>query len=261
MRPKKSLGQNFLRDPKILQKIADAAQISKEDLVVEIGPGEGGLTECILKLADKVIAIEKDEQLVEFLNQKFQNQVESGELQIVSADVLGFDIEKNLETNYKLVGNIPYYITGSIFKKFLSAQNKPKSLTFIVQKEVAERIIAEDKKESVLSISVKAYGAPVYGGTIKAGSFYPAPKVDSAIISIRDVNTGYFDKYSVSEDAFFEILKQGFAHKRKYLTSNLKEIFDAEKIKTAFQSANLDEKIRSEDLQVEDWFKLARSLV
>lgn len=261
MRPKKSLGQNFLRDSKILQKIANAAHISKEDTVVEIGPGEGGLTQCILGLASKVIAIEKDQALVEHLNQKFKDQLESGKLQIISADILDFDIENNFDTNYKLLGNIPYYITGSIFKKFLGAQNKPESLTFLVQKEVAQRIIASDKKESVLSISVKAYGTPEYGGTIKAGSFYPAPKVDSAIISIQAINKGYFDTYNVAENDFFEILKQGFAHKRKYLLSNLKENFDKEKLKNAFQNTKLDERVRSEDLQVEEWFKLARSLI
>ncbi|MBN2094091.1 MAG: ribosomal RNA small subunit methyltransferase A [Candidatus Zambryskibacteria bacterium] len=277
MRIKKSLGQNFLRDEKILRKIADFAQIDKEDMVVEIGPGEGTLTKLLLERAKKVIAIEKDKKLAEKIREKFKYQISNNKLKIISGDILEpptgfFSIffeeksakrEKNLVGggSYKLVGNIPYYITGAIFKKFLQnppAGVQPESITFVVQKEVAKRIIAShsakasrDKhKESILSISIKAYGKPEYGGVIKAGSFYPKPKVDSAIIAIRDINKKKFKE--IDEKKFFEILKKGFAHKRKLLIKNL-----------GISEKNLKKigiypKARAEDLKIEDWFRLAK---
>src|SRR3989338_5698525 len=152
MKTKKSLGQNFLRDEKILRKIADFAQIEKGDTVVEVGPGEGTLTKFILEKAKRVIAVEKDELLAKFLQEKFKEEIKSSKLKILTGNIL--EIENLLKIaklkiparagggNYCLVGNIPYYITGEIFRKFLESENQPKSLTFVVQKEVAERIIA-----------------------------------------------------------------------------------------------------------------------
>ena len=171
---KKSLGQNFLRDRVILKKIADFAQIEKTDVVVEVGPGEGTLTEILLTKASKIIAIEKDENLAKKLENKFSQEIASNRLQIIVGDVLKvskgvFEMPRSQKTpldTYKLVGNIPYYITGTLFKKALESANPPKSITFVVQKEVAERIMARDRKtqpshkatagkESNLSISIK----------------------------------------------------------------------------------------------------------
>lgn len=262
MAPKKSLGQNFLRDKNILKKIVDFANLSKEDTVLEIGPGEGGLTEIILEQAGKVITVEKDELLVEKLQQKFATQIEQGSLQIICADVLDFDLNNyDLKPNsYKLIGNIPYYITGAIFKKFLQSDFQPVSLTFIVQKEVADRITARQGKEGILSISIKAYGRPETGGIIKAGSFYPVPKVDSAIISISNINKEFFTQHAVDENHFFEILKLGFAHPRKYTIGNLKEKFDSDLLKSVFEKNSIDVKIRPEDLKLQDWFQIAKHL-
>src|SRR3990167_9161346 len=248
-------GQNFLRDKRILKKIADFAQIEKEDTVVEVGSGEGTLTSFLLEKAKKVIAIEKDSDLALLLREKFKEEIKVGKLEVVEGDILDLEIQnifspqaqkctdifllknsscsaqsasqgiskladsKYFGKQYKLVGNIPYYITGALFKKALEAENPPKSITFVVQKEVAERILAKDGKESILSISIKVYGKPEFGGIIKAGSFYPKPKVDSAVISIRNINKENFK--NISETKFFEILKAGFAHKRKLLIRNL----------------------------------------
>lgn len=272
---KKSLGQNFLRDLKILKKIADFAEVKIGDTVVEVGPGEGGLTEILLQQAEKVIAIEKDSRMVEFLKEKFKLETKEGKLEIIEGDAL--EIENllkiaKLETrqnesfglaeNYTLVGNIPYYITGALFKKAFESEYPPKSLTFVVQKEVAERIMARDQKESILSISVKAYGEPKHGGIIKAGSFYPAPKVDSAILSIRGISKERFESAELEENKFFEILKAGFAHKRKLLLKNLEEVFtDKEKLKEIFMKCKLSEKVRAEDLKTEDWFCIAKEIV
>lgn len=297
--PKKSLGQNFLRDPKILKKIVDFAQIEKGDTVVEVGPGEGGLTEELLKQAKKVIAIEKDEGLAKKLEDKFRDQILNSRLKILVGDILELRAEslelegrnqknKNSELlapSYKLVGNIPYYITGALFKKFLETEQQPKSITFVIQKEVAERIVARNpnsakasrgkQKESILSISVKVYGEPKFGGVIRAGSFFPKPKVDSAILSIRNIKPitppnpplgkGREDQRAF-ETKFFEILKTGFAHKRKLLLRNLldakvsKGTFDTIKIKEVFRVCGLDEKARAENLRVEDWLALTQKL-
>ncbi len=289
-RHKKSLGQNFLRDPKILSKILDAAKITPEDTVLEIGPGEGTLTALLLKRAGRVLAVEKDEELVEKLKERFKKEIENGKLEIIEGDILeknviiepfevrrheneensskNFPVRENdifLQNGYILAGNIPYYITGEIFRKFLSGENQPKSLTFVIQREVAERIIARpvrhrhasgvaggDGKESVLSISVKAYGEPEYGGLIKAGSFSPRPKVDSAILSVRNINKEKFQ--NISEKPFFEVLKKGFAHKRKILAGNLgikPEILE---------KLGIPAKTRAENLSIDDWFRLAREI-
>ena len=263
MKTKKSLGQNFLRDEKILRKIADFAQIEKGDTVVEVGPGEGTLTKFILEKAGKVIAIEKDESLAEKLKERFK-EVKKERLEIIVGDILAYNLKTK---NHHLVGNIPYYITGEIFRKFLESENQPKSLTFVVQKEVAERIIARDGKESILSISIKAYGTPDYGGVIKAGSFVPRPKVDSAIISIRNIGKERFkgltplvpltlrgrQEKNTAEKEFFQILRTGFAHKRKLLIRNLNVSKDI------FIKAGIGDKARAEDLKVEDWFSIAKS--
>lgn len=248
--PKKSLGQNFLRDPKILKKIADFARIDKGDTVVEVGPGEGTLTSLLLNQAGKVIAIEKDEELAGLLKEKFREEILDGKLEIIVEDILNYELRIK---NYVLVGNIPYNITGALFRKFLESANQPKSITFVIQKEVAERILTRDGKESILSISIKAYGKPEYGGLIKAGSFYPAPKVDSAILSIRDINKKNFEGEEV-EKGFFKILRLGFAHKRKLLIKNLRIS------KTVFEKCQIPEKERAEDLKVADWIALTKEL-
>ena len=279
MEAKKSLGQNFLKDKGILKKIADFAQIEKGDTVVEVGPGEGTLTELLLERAKKVIAVEKDERMAEFLQQKFKSQILNSKLEIIYRDVLELPndffsvfFEENSARpekksfgsgNYKLVGNIPYYITGALFKKALESENPPKSITFVVQKEVAERIVARDGKESILSISIKAYGTPEYGGVIKAGSFNPKPKVDSAILGVRNISKKRFEK--IQEQGFFEILKAGFAHKRKLLIKNLGSVpsvsSDTLMLKKVFDKCGISEKARAEDLKVEDWFAIASELL
>lgn len=250
---KKSLGQNFLRDKSILKKIADFAQIKNTDTVIEVGPGEGTLTELLLERAGKVVAIEKDENLAEFLKEKFKKEIEERKLEIICADILDFETDFK---NYILTGNIPYYITGALFKKFLESDNQPKSITFVAQKEVAERIVAKDKKESILSISIKAYGEAEYGGLIKAGSFNPKPKVDSAIISVRNIGRKNFEEKNQSiEKKFFETLKAGFAHKRKLLIKNLmieKEIFE---------KCGIPKKARAENLKVDNWICLTKNLL
>jgi len=240
-------GQNFLRNESILKKIAIFAQIEKTDTVVEVGPGEGGLTKFLLEQSQNVIAIEKDKFLAEQLKNKFREQITDNRLRIIEGDILDYRLKS---INYRLVGNIPYYITGAIFKKFLQTGNQPGSITFVVQKEVADRIMACDGKESILSISIKAYGTPEYGGIIKAGSFSPKPKVDSAIIAVRNINKKRFKEGNIKEEDFFKILRKGFSHKRKLVIRNLGAT------KEMFKTCGIPEKARAEDLKVSDWVGL-----
>lgn len=230
---KKSLGQNFLNSEAALMKIRDAADPMANDVILEIGPGLGALTKILLAFAGKVIAVEKDDQLYETLGTLFSAECAAGKLNLVHGDILEFDPETlrvyddGLLATYKLVANIPYNITGAIIEKFLSTTFQPSDMVILVQKEVAERIIARDGKESILSIAVKAYGTPRYVATVKAGSFTPAPKVDSAIIAIENISRNHFTNKH-HEEVFFQIVKAGFAHKRKMLAGNLKNILEPE---------------------------------
>jgi 16S rRNA (adenine1518-N6/adenine1519-N6)-dimethyltransferase len=261
IKAKKSLGQNFLRSKEALDAIIDAADPRVDEIVLEIGPGEGVLTERLLKLAGKVVAVEKDHRLIPLLKEKFQNEIKNGHLDIIEKDVLDFD--ENLLNFYKepysIVANIPYYITGQLLRKFLEAKNQPESMILLLQKEVAERIVAKDGKESLLSISVKAFSIPEYIKTVGKGSFSPQPKVDSAIISIQDINRKRFTEAALSdskklENKFFEILRAGFAHKRKLLMKNLGVS------KPVFDTCKIPEKARAEDLKVEDWICLTKNI-
>jgi 16S rRNA (adenine1518-N6/adenine1519-N6)-dimethyltransferase len=272
MKVKKSLGQHFLKSEKALRSIIEAGEIIEKDIVLEIGPGQGALTEKLLKTGARVVAIEKDDNLFEQLKKKFKNEINSGQLDLIHADILDLDISYYLlpTTDYKLVANIPYNITGAILKKFLGADCQPKRIVLLVQKEVAQRIVGNrgrkaSTKESILSISVKAYGTPRYVETVKAGSFAPAPKVDSAIIVIDGISKDFFNCGSkastITEREFFEIVRAGFRSKRKKLSSNLSQIVEKDKVKEAFESVELDPNTRAEDVSVDNWQKLAQNLV
>ena len=264
--PKKSLGQHFLRSQKALSQIVDAADPTADDIVLEIGPGEGVLTERLLALVGKVIAIEKDRDLIPLLSERFENEIAKGKLDIIEADVLDFDTKtlsfyKN--HTYKLVANIPYYITGAIFEKFLSAPYQPTTMVVLIQKEVAERIVTKDKKESVLSLSVKAYGTPTLVAKVPAGAFAPAPKVDSAILAINDISRDFFK--DIDEQLFFKIIKKAFGGKRKQIQKTLGEFLveqgGGEKNKsdaahTILDSCSIALTARPETLHLYDWKKI-----
>ena len=286
MRAKKSLGQNFLKSEMALRKIAQAGEIKQSDVILEIGPGKGALTEKLLekfhpaqKLAGqgKVIAIEKDPELVSFLKNKFKKEIETGTLILVCKDILDFEIEIYLAVrspnalgdrtaklrNYKLIANIPYNITGAILKKFLTAKHQPESMVLMIQHEVAKRILGNSpacakasagKKESVLSISVKAYGEPKIIMKVPARYFSPSPKVDSAVIVIKNISRKIFKDNDLDENRFWEIVRAGFAHKRKKLGSNLKNL------RQACQGPSLTglKDKRAEDLSLADWILLAK---
>ncbi len=252
--PKKSLGQHFLHSPSALKKIIDAANLLPNETVLEIGPGTGILTAALLETGAKVVAVEKDARSIELLKDKFAAFIMDRKLSLISGDILELDAE--LENGkYALVANIPYYITGAILEKFLQYEPRPNRAILLVQKEVAERIVARDGKESILSISVKAFGTPRIVAIVPRGAFVPPPTVDSAILEISGISDA---RFSGSISRFFEILKAGFAHKRKYTARNLEAVIAREKIIGIWKKLNLDEKIRPEDIKTGQWFDILR---
>jgi len=266
IKAKKSLGQNFLKSKKALEEMIRAGEITSSDVVLEVGPGEGALTEKLLQTGSKVIAIEKDDRLIEPLNEKFAKEEKNGQFTLIHGDILEIDLNSlHLTTNnYKLIANIPYYITGLIFRKFLEGNIQPSKIVIMVQKEIADRIIARDEKESLLSLSVKAYGKPKKIMKVDKENFSPKPKVDSAILLVDDISKDFFKE--ITEKDFFEVIKAGFAHKRKVLIANLKDTFEkrgenSEKnLLQIFFALNIPEKSRSEDLKLEDWKKIVQNI-
>lgn len=288
---KKSMGQNFLKSEPALNMMCEAGRVNSEDTIVEIGPGKGALTSKLLAKAGKVIAIEKDRELIKILEEKFRNEIKENKLEIVEGDCLLFefplpllrggqgevDLIKNLPSipsllrrggtpqPYKIIANIPYNITGAIIKKFLSEDKfKPTLMTLLVQKEVAERIVARDNKESILSLSVRAYGEPKYVMKVHKRFFSPSPKVDSAIILIDNISNKNF-KDEKEEKLFFEIIKTGFAHKRKVLIKNMEVGLPyisniKEKLEEIFKKLEINPKARAEDLKFSTWIEILHLL-
>lgn len=236
-----------MKSEKIAQEIVEAGEVGPEDIVLEVGPGKGILTEELLKKAKKVIAVEKDEQLAELLRTKFATEIKSGKLEIISDDILKFNTSgySLVASGYKVIANIPYYITSHLLRTFLESDNQPSLMVLMVQKEVAERIVAKDSKESLLSISVKAYGRPEIIRYVPAGYFSPAPKVDSAVLKISNISKNFFQ--DITEKKFFETVKKGFSQKRKMLINNLKAD------KEVFKACNIEEKARAENVSLEQW--------
>lgn len=251
---KKSLGQNFLISEAPIRKMIEECNVSEKDTVLEIGPGKGILTRVLLDTGAQVIAIEKDDSLIPVIQATFPKEIISGQLKLIHADVLEIDIKDILHSPYKLIANIPYYITGEIIRKFLESDFHPSTMALLVQKEVAERIVAKDGKESILSISVKVYGEPKYGGTVKRGLFRPIPNVDSAVLIINNISKEFFR--DISEQRFFELVKKGFSQKRKQLKGTLGEMIGIGKLEEAIGDATR----RPETLTKEEWKKIVKNL-
>jgi 16S rRNA (adenine1518-N6/adenine1519-N6)-dimethyltransferase len=256
---KKSLGQNFLTSHTALSAMCKAGEAGAGDTVIEVGPGKGALTEKLLTFNAHVIAIEKDRDLIPLLEEKFSEQIKNKKLELIEGDILDFDFKKLKLKNYKVVANIPYYITGMIIRLFLESENQPKNMVLLVQKEVADRIVARDGKESILSLSVKAYAEPKYILKVSKKLFRPVPKVDSAIIAINNIQKSNF-KGKNEEEQFFKIIKAGFAHKRKMLVGNLSEIAKREDILQTFKILNVPETVRAENLSINKWLEISRKL-
>jgi len=258
MLPKKSLGQNFLTSVPARIAIVKAGNLAITDVVLEVGPGKGFLTRELLNSGAKIVALEKDRDLIPLLSETFAEEIKSGQLTLIEGDVLEFEPSTFCPppSTFKLIANIPYYITGAILSRYLSLPTPPTDMVVLVQKEVAERVVTRDAKESILSLSVKAYGDPKIVYRVSRGSFNPIPNVDSAVLQIQNISHKNF-KNQYHEDMFFKIVHAGFAHKRKFLISNLKEQFPKTSWQETFTSLNLSEKVRAEDVPLSVWLKIS----
>ncbi len=250
MRAKKSLGQHFLSSPSYLHAIADAGDVKDGDIVLEVGPGKGSLTAELLGRGARVIAIEKDDRLIALLREMFAAEISMKKLTLIHGDILTQDLKKlSLKAGrYKIVANVPYYISGALVRFFLETPLQPSTMALLLQKEVVERI-ARSKKESLLSLSVKAYGTPTFVKKVPRGAFSPPPKVDSAILAIKDISRQNFAT-ALHEKRFFALLHAGFAHKRKTLGKALLPLIG----EAAADIATL----RAEDVPLKTWIHLAK---
>ena len=257
------LGQHFLKAKWAARSLAYAVGIRNGDTVLEIGPGKGALTRELLALAKengaRVVAIEKDAALVVSLNEIFRDEIDSGLLTVHEGDIRDADPkELGFESGrYLVAANIPYYITGEIIRQFLTAEAQPRAMALLVQKEVAKRIISD--KESLLSLSVKAYGVPKIVMKVPRGNFSPPPNVDSAILLVENISRDFFA--TIDEELFFKVLHAGFKSKRKFLLSNLAGTFEKEGVTRAFEQCGINVKARAEDVSLDAWRCLATQLV
>lgn len=262
--PKRSMGQNFLTSKRIVEKIITTTQSNKNDIIVEIGPGLGAITENLLSFAEKVVAIEKDDALVEILQGKFKKEIKNGKLELVHIDITDFNTETlrlYKDSSYMVAANIPYNLTGLIIRKFLSDVHQPKKMVLLIQKEVAERIVARDHKESLLSLSVKVYGTPKIESSVARGNFNPVPRVDSAIISISTISRDRFITKK-HEELFFKLIHAGFGHKRKMLVRNMLDENIGTKVLwgQVLTQRKLPLTIRAEKLTIDDWIFITNLL-
>ncbi len=293
---KKSLGQNFLKNTTLIEKMVNAGEIQAGDMVLEIGPGTGAMTGIILKHIEKanekggksgsssqkasLIVIEKDRRAIPILEEKFKDSIMRGELRVLEGDFLEMDMQSLFKKPYTVIANIPYYITGAIIRKALESVLKPKTAIFLVQKEVAERIVRKEgkgkagskdrdgnqrQKSTILAESISAYGKAEYLCTVARGNFVPMPKVDSAAIRISDISGARFDSSGVSEELFFEVMKAGFSHKRKKAASNLRDFFskkqngqNMQSVEDMFKEEGISPDARAEEISTDGWFAIAK---
>jgi 16S rRNA (adenine1518-N6/adenine1519-N6)-dimethyltransferase len=262
-RPSKGLGQNFLIDKRILEKIIESAEIKITDTILEVGPGLGTLTRELAKSAGEVIAVEKDETMIEILKETLKDH---SNVQVIPGDILKLDPKPYTLNPYKVVANIPYYLTSPLIRKFLESENQPSEMILMLQKEVAQRICAKPGKMSILAVSVQFYANAKIISYVSKNCFWPAPKIDSAIIKI--IPKAQSPKPKINVGLFFKIVKAGFSQPRKQLAGNLSKILPpkadqpgAGKIKATewLLANNIKPTQRAETLSVGDWINLTNT--
>lgn len=254
---KKELGQNFLINPEILVKIMNSAEIGKDDLVVEIGPGMGILTVELAKKAKRVISYEIDTKVYETLKPKLKGY---DNVELINLDAL----KSTLPTSpYKLVANIPYYITSPILNHFLDNKDKtatrPQVIVLLVQKEVAEKVCSKDGNHNVLSLEVQVFGKPSIEGTVSAGNFFPPPKVDSAILKVKSYERPMIE----DTNTFFKLIKAAFSQRRKTLSNSMKNQLGLERdvVQKILDEAGIDPQRRPQELSITEWNKMVTAYV
>ncbi len=256
--PKKHLGQHFLKDGYIISRIIGTADIGKDDVILEIGPGRGALTFRLAEQAGKVTAIEIDHDLFESLKERAASYPN---LTIIEADALKFPYEK-IETQFKVVANLPYYISTPILFRLMELRHKITSMILMLQKEVASRIVASpgSKDYGILSIAVQFYASPAIVFEIPPEAFYPAPEVDSAVLRIIPR-----EKVAVevkNENLFWAVIKSAFSHRRKTLLNSLSMSgFNKEIVNRVLGEVGIDPSVRPEDINIEEWGRIVDELV
>ncbi|MGB3715082.1 MAG: 16S rRNA (adenine(1518)-N(6)/adenine(1519)-N(6))-dimethyltransferase RsmA [Candidatus Promineifilaceae bacterium] len=254
--PKKSLGQNFLVEASILQRIGDLGALTRIDNVLEIGPGIGSLTKIIAASAGQVVAIELDDRLIAILKDEL---VGYDNIRLIHGDVLAVGPSELFDLPYKVIANVPYYITGAILQHLLDPPIKPDLMVLTVQKEVADRLTAKPGKMSILSVSVQVHGDINTELIIRAGSFWPKPGIDSAVVRFT-LHTDLLIEQS-ELGAFMKLVRIGFSNKRKQLQKNLRAIIpERDRLQDMFGSVGLDGTRRAQTLSIEEWLALFRSL-
>lgn len=266
IRPSKGLGQNFIIDQTALSKIVAAAELTPNDTVLEIGAGLGTLTERLARQAGRVTAIELDERLIPVLQSVLANL---NNVTLIQGDILALDPAALVGVPdpwsltpgpYKVVANLPYYITSAILRHLLEARVRPRRMVVTVQREVAERIVAQPGEMSLLAVSVQFYGRPELLFRIRPGSFYPSPEVESAVVRIDAYETPPVPVESV--EAFFRVVRAGFAQRRKQLRNTLAAGLDLlpDEVAARLEKVGVDPRRRAETLSLEEWALVARTL-
>ncbi|MCX6758978.1 MAG: 16S rRNA (adenine(1518)-N(6)/adenine(1519)-N(6))-dimethyltransferase RsmA [Candidatus Nealsonbacteria bacterium] len=260
IQPSKGLGQNFLIDKEVVKKFIESAELKPNDVVLEIGPGLGVLTQELAKKAGRVIAVEKDPNMVKVLKELLDCW-NARNVRVVKDDILKINPKYYIipNTKYKIVANLPFYLTAPVIRKFLESNYQPREMILMVQKEVGQRICAKPPDMSLLAVSVQIYAKPEIISYISKNSFWPKPKVDSAIIRIAPlINT---DRKLINADLFFKIVRAGFSQPRKQLLNNLSKTlkFNKEKTKSWLLKNKIQPIQRAETLKICDWINLTKS--
>ena len=252
-RPNKNLGQHWLYDRAVLEAICAEAELLATDTVLEVGPGLGTLTQILTQQVQKVVAVEFDRQLAAELPKR----VPAKNLEVITADILAFDFTQ-LPPGYKVVANVPYYITSKITRNLLESANPPQSATLLVQKEVAQRMAAAPGDMSILAIAVQLYSEVRLGMIVPAALFTPPPQVDSQVITLIRRNQPLFS--DIDQSLFFRIVRAGFGEKRKKLRNSLSGGLHMEKsdVESWLQRAAISLDVRAEQLSLDDWYKLSK---
>jgi len=259
--PNKRMGQNFLISKTILREIIKAANLKPSNIVLEIGPGLGILTRELIKKVKKVIAVEKDKKLADILKEELNNdKIEN--IQIINQDILKFESSSfNLKEPYKLVANLPYYITGPVIRMFLESTKPPELMVLMVQKEVGKRICAQPPKMSKLAVFSQFYGKPEIVKFVSKKSFRPQPKVDSVILRIKPL--ALIDKRLIKTNRklFSKIVRAGFSQPRKQLINNFSKSLELsrEKVEKWLKENKIQPSQRAESLTVENWVDLTNN--
>lgn len=258
LEPSKALGQNFLVEPAVLDRIVAAADLTPDDVVLEVGPGTGALTERLARRARRVVAVELDRRLMPVLESvlsPFDN------VELVQGDILALDpVDLIGDAPYQVVANLPYCATSAVLRHLLEARHKPQRMVVTVQREVAERIVAEPGQMSLLAVSVQFYGRPQLLFRIKPGSFYPTPEVESAVLRIDLYPTPPMAADDV--DAFFRVVRAGFSQRRKQLRNALAAglRLPPKQVAARMRAAGVDPRRRAQALALEEWVRLAEAL-